>query len=145
MTKIHSELSKHDVSAWIGLFTTTTAGAEKFFWVDNSPYDFTNWEEDEPNSPGVELCVQVYGHNGKWNDFDCNPYYVKNLGYVCKADKVVLPTSTLSPSKSTSQSGGSTTSAKTTSAGETTTHGSTTQRSSTSTSYFVTPPQKGGK
>ena len=96
MSRIHGGLlNKHtDLVAWIGLFTTAGAAADVYQWVDDTPYDFNNWEDGEPNSPGVELCVQAYAHNGKWNDAFCDQYY-GTLGYLCKAPKGTRPGVTL--------------------------------------------------
>ena len=85
MSKIQGQLSTTQTTSWIGLFTTQNAGTN-YFWVDNSAVDFINWEDGEPNGNGpygYELCVQSYGHNGKWNDAACTDM----MGYVCKIPK----------------------------------------------------------
>ena len=88
MDKISGELAKTQTSVWIGLFTTVDHNLIDYFWSDNSAVDFTNWEEGEPNdSTGTELCVEAYGHNGKWNDASCEPYYGEGKGYICKMPK----------------------------------------------------------
>ena len=45
MNKILAELSKNQITSWIGLFTTQNSGTNSF-WVDNSAVDFINWEAD---------------------------------------------------------------------------------------------------
>ena len=85
MNKILAELSKNQITSWIGLFTTQNSGTN-YFWVDNSAVDFINWEDGEPNGngpSGTELCVQSYAHNGKWNDAYCEDM----MGYICKIPK----------------------------------------------------------
>ncbi len=148
MSKIHGELSKHNgLVAWIGLFTTPGAAADVYQWVDETPYDFFNWDENEPNSPGVELCVQAYGHNGKWNDAYCDQYY-GTLGYVCKVEKVQPGTSPTpnTPLDTTSGGGGNTTpSGTTTSNGNSDDTTTKTPATTTTTSVNATPPNSGNK
>lgn len=137
MNLIAGELGKYQVVAWIGLFTTAEAG-NTFFWVDNSPTDFFNWEDNEPNGQGYELCVQVYGHNGKWNDATCTPYD-QNLGYVCKAPKIQIPTEIPPKSSSTTNEIPSSSSSSSPSSVSSTTQTST-RSTETTTTILIEPP-----
>ena len=87
MSLITGQLTLRQVTAWIGLFTTADNNLIQYFWSDHSAVDFTNWEEGEPNNSDNELCVQAYGHNGKWNDAPCEPISGYGNGYICKAPK----------------------------------------------------------
>ena len=33
-----------------------------------APLSFTNWNSGEPNSLDTELCAEIYGSSGKWNN-----------------------------------------------------------------------------
>ena len=71
-----------------------------YFWTDGTPYDGLNlWNEDEPNDPENEKCVEILNDNGKWNDIPCS--YSQHV-YVCKAPrrKSYLGCSTLRRCKS---------------------------------------------
>ena len=57
-----------------------------FSWEDGSAYNFENWYDGEPNSPGNEGedCVEMYPiWNGQWNDAYCLNYQQ----YVCMTSK----------------------------------------------------------
>ena len=82
MSKISGELQTHEKDVWLGLFVKNN---KQVFWVDDTPVDFTNWEDGEPNGNGNELCVEMYKFNGKWNDAACETGL--NRGYICKAKK----------------------------------------------------------
>ncbi|XP_070535374.1 macrophage mannose receptor 1-like isoform X2 [Ptychodera flava] len=74
---------------WIGL----VKGHGGFKWLDNSPLQFTRWEEGQPNlasqSRDKEKCVILQIYDGDWDDIVCSN---RRLGYVCKKPKIV-PTS----------------------------------------------------
>jgi len=57
-----------------------------FTWADGSPVGYYNWNDNEPSDidqVNGENCIEMYIHNGKWNDIKCD-----NLnGYVCKRRK----------------------------------------------------------
>ena len=51
-------------------------------WMDDSPYEYTNWNPGEPSDPDGsegENCVEMYG-DGKWNDVPCDT----PNGFICK-------------------------------------------------------------
>ena len=103
---IFQEIQKQSSNVWIGLFTTTPAEGYNatYHWVDNSPLDLLNWEDNEPNgATNFEHCVEKYAHNGKWNDAGCTLY----AGYVCKTSKVQVTPSPTHPSPQTTSSGSS--------------------------------------
>ena len=57
-----------------------------FSWEDGSAYNFENWYDGEPNSPGNEGedCVEMYPMwGGQWNDAYCLNYQQ----YVCMTSK----------------------------------------------------------
>ena len=44
-------------------------GPNHWLWVDGTRWEYTAWERGEPNNAGGrEDRVQMYGHNGHWND-----------------------------------------------------------------------------
>ncbi|XP_035216998.1 macrophage mannose receptor 1-like isoform X2 [Stegodyphus dumicola] len=64
---------------WIGLNTLTRTGA--YSWTDHSPFDFTYWNENEPNNYlNQEKCTNMYMRSGLWNDENCNA----EMSFVCK-------------------------------------------------------------
>ncbi|XP_033126387.1 macrophage mannose receptor 1-like, partial [Anneissia japonica] len=71
---------------WIGLNDQVIEGG--FEWSDNTPVDYTNWGDGEPNDSGSEECVEMFydGQRG-WNDIDCST----PRNWVCKIDKGVTP------------------------------------------------------
>eukprot|EP00057_Strongylocentrotus_purpuratus_P027654 XP_011682128.1 PREDICTED: macrophage mannose receptor 1 isoform X1 [Strongylocentrotus purpuratus] len=72
------------VDIWTGLRRETAGG---FVWEDETPVDYTNWNNGEPTyatQPGYEDCVEMYLSTGKWNDVDC----LNNQGYVCEQPKL---------------------------------------------------------
>ncbi|XP_071527696.1 macrophage mannose receptor 1-like isoform X2 [Panulirus ornatus] len=68
-----------DTSLWIGGRALMDSG---FTWVDETPFDFDNWDKGEPNSMyDAEDCVALYSHRqGYWNDQNCG----YQQGHVCK-------------------------------------------------------------
>ncbi|XP_076033567.1 macrophage mannose receptor 1-like isoform X2 [Oratosquilla oratoria] len=70
---------KPDRMLWTGGRAFYDSG---FSWVDGSPFDFINWEVDEPNNyHDQEDCMSFYSFdNGYWNDLNCGV----SLGRICK-------------------------------------------------------------
>ena len=67
---ISKQKSVTEFGAWIGLYRK---GDSKFYWVDDTPLQYTEWKPGQPdNSGGVEDCVNVNG--GKWNDLRCDAW-----------------------------------------------------------------------
>lgn len=70
---------------WIGL--SRASSRDDFIWKDNTPLDYSNWNEGEPNNhlDTEENCVQLLEQPrelGKWNDAPCRlkfPYICKKL------------------------------------------------------------------
>lgn len=54
-----------------------------YAWIDNSPVDFTYWDEDEPSGTDRE-CVELNMRSGKWNTVDCDDSF---RGFVCSSPK----------------------------------------------------------
>ncbi|KAM4634074.1 macrophage mannose receptor 1 [Polymixia lowei] len=68
-------------AAWIGMRMVGLTGGQ-YIWLDSSPVTYTHWGPGEPNNAnGEELCVQMYRHQGGWNDANCG---LGGAGYVCK-------------------------------------------------------------
>ncbi|XP_070535739.1 macrophage mannose receptor 1-like [Ptychodera flava] len=74
---------------WIGLLR----GAGGFRWMDNSPIQYTNWEQGEPSSVDEE-CTAVSRFNGRWRDLRCNS---QRMGYICKSPMIMPTQSMTSP------------------------------------------------
>ena len=59
-------------------------------WVDESPYDYNNWQEGEPNNlDGLRYCAKMYSWAPTWDDTLCTEEH----GYICKTkkSKFVIP------------------------------------------------------
>ncbi|XP_059150343.1 macrophage mannose receptor 1-like isoform X2 [Physella acuta] len=55
---------------WIGLSDRTKESS--FEWIDGSPFDFSKWDNGEPNGfTSSEDCVEVNSVTRKWNDNNC--------------------------------------------------------------------------
>ena len=59
-------------------------------WVDQTPFEYSNWQEGEPNNlDDSRYCAKVYvtgvGEEmlGKWDDTLCDKY----LGFICEIKK----------------------------------------------------------
>jgi hypothetical protein len=56
-----------------------------YTWIDNSPLDYINWYDGEPNDyTGRENCIEMQTRSGQWNDVSCRYYRQfmckKNIG-----------------------------------------------------------------
>ena len=66
---------------WIGFNDRHVEGS--FFWTDNSPTKYTNWNVNEPQNYGWSRdCVDMtpYGNAGRWGTVQC---YQKK-GFICE-------------------------------------------------------------
>ncbi|XP_036592297.1 pulmonary surfactant-associated protein A-like [Trichosurus vulpecula] len=61
-------VARHNTYAFLGLREGKTPG--KFYYLDGSPVNYTNWYEGSPDGGGTENCVEMYT-DGTWNDRYC--------------------------------------------------------------------------
>ncbi|XP_033107417.1 macrophage mannose receptor 1-like isoform X2 [Anneissia japonica] len=90
---ISKKATDSGLDLWVGLYRTDAGG---FAWSDNTPVDYTNWNDGEPSlihNGEHENCVEVLRPYGKWNDIEC----YNNQGYVCRIDKTPLTGMTTKP------------------------------------------------
>uniref|UniRef100_A0A914Q700 C-type lectin domain-containing protein n=1 Tax=Panagrolaimus davidi TaxID=227884 RepID=A0A914Q700_9BILA len=80
---------------WIGandLFSPPT-----WTWLNESPFDFSDWEKGEPQNISMSNCGAVILQNGRWKSDDC----YKEKPFVClvkpDANPVMSTTSTSGP------------------------------------------------
>ncbi|XP_046884147.1 macrophage mannose receptor 1b [Hypomesus transpacificus] len=91
LLSIHSNLDEASIhrrgKAWVGLSALDPQTG--WSWSDESPLNFQNWMDGEPNSHmGMELCVEHhYGDEGQWNDIHCESYN----DWFCQIQKGVIP------------------------------------------------------
>ena len=45
---------------------------EEFEWVTGVPFDYANWDTDEPNGQEDENCVEYRVDTHGWNDVGCD-------------------------------------------------------------------------
>ncbi|XP_044518712.1 pulmonary surfactant-associated protein A-like [Gracilinanus agilis] len=68
---------RHNTYAFLGLREGIKQG--KFYYLDGSPVNYTNWYSGRPDGEGQENCVEMYT-DGTWNDRYC---YKDRLG-ICE-------------------------------------------------------------
>ena len=56
-------------------------------WDDDTAMDYTNWDEDSPDTRAKNLCVQLNMESGKWSDIKCTK---KNLVLCQKTSELTL-------------------------------------------------------
>ncbi|XP_055351238.1 uncharacterized protein LOC129597631 [Paramacrobiotus metropolitanus] len=80
-----AQMGKDRVDRWMGLFEDSQK--QSFFYTDDTPLDYTNWDFNEPIPyPQEPLCVYILGEAGRagrWNDHFCRT----RLPYICKVKK----------------------------------------------------------
>ncbi|XP_060625003.2 pulmonary surfactant-associated protein A-like [Anolis sagrei] len=57
--------------AYLGIKESPIPG--EFVYFDETPVNYTNWRQYEPNGKGKENCVEMHTDGG-WNDKKCNQY-----------------------------------------------------------------------
>ena len=89
LVSIHSEKEfefiKNQIAAsfsgygiWTGLRGSKTTS---WTWQDDSSYDWTNWEEEQPNGVTIE-CMYLWREQGyQWADSPCSDY---SLSFLCE-------------------------------------------------------------
>ncbi|XP_021096156.1 macrophage mannose receptor 1 isoform X3 [Heterocephalus glaber] len=82
---------------WIGLFRNVEG---KWFWINNSPLSFVNWNSGEPSTERND-CVALTASTGLWTNIHCSSY----KGFICKRPKIIdpEPTHTLITTKADSR------------------------------------------
>ena len=95
LVSIHSAEEQHFViglegvegrSPWLG-GRRDPQNRDNWVWSDGTPWDYTNWEEHEPNDvKGEEDCVHFFQTGHLWNDNRCE----KKVTSVCKKDRGLL-------------------------------------------------------
>ncbi|XP_036592128.1 pulmonary surfactant-associated protein A-like [Trichosurus vulpecula] len=68
---IMSLVQKYNAYAYLGLSEGKTPG--KFYYLNGSAVEYTNWYSGEPAGKGREPCVEMY-KDGTWNDRSCLQY-----------------------------------------------------------------------
>ena len=97
---------------WIGLYydygsIEKDTGLPGWYWIDDTEYDYSNWNESEPNNMrDLEPYVHIFGNEctesdikkniGEWNDasndtadYSGDFYSLKNFGFICEWDTII--------------------------------------------------------
>jgi hypothetical protein len=90
----------HSDEHWIGSQdgrAQKQAGAGKYTWVTNEPFDYTNWSREQPNASKtdcVEGGAECYehcafqwkggDHDNQWNDRYC----MHTIASICEWDRL---------------------------------------------------------
>ena len=84
---------------WLGGYQSLMKG-DKWYWVDDTPFEYTNWAEEQPDNL-TETSLMMYRNPnplsnsslGEWNDLAANGTYkaetffgLNNFGFVCEWD-----------------------------------------------------------
>ena len=71
---------------WLGGSDTDEEGS--WVWTDGSSWDYTSWDENEPNNNHAtgENCLVGHWGDMEWNDMRCE----KSYGFLCKAP-ILIP------------------------------------------------------
>ncbi|XP_056615920.1 type-2 ice-structuring protein-like [Triplophysa dalaica] len=57
---------------------------EQWLWADGSPFDYTNWCNEQPDHKASEHCLEInYTDKRCWKDQTCTASY----GYICARDR----------------------------------------------------------
>lgn len=67
------------LSAYIGGTDAETDGTWK--WDDGEPFNYDNWDVNEPNGGLDENCIELRP-SGKWNDMRCGQE--TNFDFICE-------------------------------------------------------------
>ncbi|XP_066015649.1 macrophage mannose receptor 1-like [Pocillopora verrucosa] len=90
---LNTVVRENSTNFWIGFNDLIWEGT--FFWTDNSPIRYTNWNVNElsKNNPSMD-CVLMNPHKdeGRWRTASCSQRY----GFICEADALPILT-TLPP------------------------------------------------
>ncbi|XP_056375179.1 macrophage mannose receptor 1-like isoform X2 [Hyla sarda] len=82
----HTELlSDRQSIFWIGLYKNVE---DKWLWLDSTPIDFVNWNNEEPPKDLFTKCLMMNAITGTWDTKWCQ--FME--GYICKTLKTPLPT-----------------------------------------------------
>jgi len=77
-------------NCWIGLNDAVEEGNYK--WSDGSPFDYSNWDSDQPNPDGSEDYILIRNNfvvEGKWHDFPASSTWIG----ICEITKpTAMPT-----------------------------------------------------
>ncbi|CAB3985203.1 macrophage mannose receptor 1-like, partial [Paramuricea clavata] len=79
--------ASHSSNIWTGL--NDRAVERGYTWIDNSPLDYINWHDGEPNDyTGHENCIEMQTRSGQWNDLSCRYYrpFMCKKNIECSAD-----------------------------------------------------------
>ncbi|XP_033107429.1 macrophage mannose receptor 1-like isoform X2 [Anneissia japonica] len=90
---ISKKATDSGLDLWVGLYRIDAGG---FAWSDNSPIDYSNWNNGVPSTiynGEHENCVEVLRPYGKWNNIEC----YNHQGYVCRIEKTPLTRMTTKP------------------------------------------------
>ncbi|XP_069815127.1 macrophage mannose receptor 1-like isoform X2 [Dendropsophus ebraccatus] len=85
----HTELlTDQQKTFWIGLYKNVE---DKWLWLDNTPMDFVNWNNEAPQEDMSSQCVMMDAVKGTWGITPC----IFPKGYICKTLKTPLSTETI--------------------------------------------------
>lgn len=59
-------------------------------WVTGELFSYTNWAPSEPNNAeGIEHYLEIYSHDGKWNDNSYDSHGILTRGYIMEKVAIV--------------------------------------------------------
>ena len=75
---LHDLLPAEDF--WIGATNFPSLDDKTFVWKNLSPWDWTNWNINQPNYKHGQHCVKVKKNINKWDDVSC----AKTFKFACQ-------------------------------------------------------------
>ena len=92
VNSVLNDIRNIDRFAWIGLSDTATDGV--YVWTDGTPFDYSNFALNQPDSYEGESCFHIrdISHEGvmTWNDLHCNIDLFGDVStsYICQKSEL---------------------------------------------------------
>uniref|UniRef100_A0AC34F938 C-type lectin domain-containing protein n=1 Tax=Panagrolaimus sp. ES5 TaxID=591445 RepID=A0AC34F938_9BILA len=80
-----------DNDFWLG--STDLYSAQKWSWMDNTSFDFENWDFGQPQNLSGYDCGGALMHGGKWKADDC----FKLKPFICAIPELIVTTTSAAP------------------------------------------------
>ena len=79
---VHTHTKSVRYLFWIGLSNSTNGN---WTWSNGDKLNILKWNDNEPNFPGTEHCVEILQLKKVWNNQECTD----KLAWICEKPKSV--------------------------------------------------------